>query len=50
MNLVQCTMRIIANLANRLFVPRRESIDYLQNEGHLYATIDEYHVKSAESF
>ncbi|KAI8577146.1 hypothetical protein K450DRAFT_253089 [Umbelopsis ramanniana AG] len=28
----------------------KESIDYLQNEGHLYATIDEYHVKSAESF
>ncbi|GAB5587641.1 Replication factor A protein 2 [Umbelopsis nana] len=28
----------------------RESLDFLQNEGHLYATIDEFHVKSAESF
>ena len=28
----------------------REGIDYLQNEGHCYITIDDDHVKSTEAF
>ncbi|KAF7729440.1 replication factor A protein 2 [Apophysomyces ossiformis] len=28
----------------------REAIDYLTNEGHCYTTIDDYHIKSTESF
>jgi hypothetical protein len=27
----------------------REAVDALQNEGHLYSTIDEFHYKSCET-
>ncbi|KAJ2959910.1 hypothetical protein NQZ79_g4695 [Umbelopsis isabellina] len=43
--------QVVSRLQGKYSEPQvKEAIDFLQNEGHLYATIDEYHVKSADSY
>lgn len=45
-----CLMQVLARAAGRYsLVQVREAVEGLQNEGHLYTTIDENHYKSCNA-